>query len=593
MRCTVLLLIALLVLGATVPVCSAAPLPAALHIFITPANGVKYDMDGATYGGSGGTYYIKADGGGQNQLHLTTDPGNPSGQVTATEAQSGTFWITTTGGRGFNNDIILLVSVKGPIPDDFSVHIRSSGYTWTPLPAGVHDPEGQVNISEVEYVTGVDGSFGKADFTYGPQTWKPGPGNVQGVPDLPLYVGQNINDPETAEYLMFVDLRVGNIKGDKKPEWASLTDGGSVRVEYSFSGLTTHASFNGYAWCSASNQGQGISWTNDVSRGSNSGMSGYSVTGIAPTPTETPTPTPTPTPTETATATPTPTSTETATATATPTATPTETATSTPTPSVTATATPTEQSPTPTASPSVSATATPTPSATVTPTPSATASSAPTTGTTAPATTESAAPTASPTASPTQAVPTRFTISPATTAPAATGATPPPAGTVPPISSLPPVGAAPPSGGGSSSPPSGSTSTDVEDYTGVTTATTVPTTGPSMPTATVSPIATPAANATVPTALPTALPFLDIGDLQEYSPIKQLSQGQSSAGSSGLAGALTNLSSPDITLLLLILVGLLLVVLFVVGFIAVVVFLALVAVIGYLVLKQRERDRAP
>ncbi len=616
LRCIVLLLIAGFVLAAMAPACVAAPLPAPRHIFISPANGVKYDMDGATYGGSGGTYYIKADGGGLNELHITNDAAAPYGQVTATDAQSGTLWVTNTGGRGFDNDIILLVSVRGPIPDDFSVHIRSSGYVWTPAPSGAYTPPA-LNTSEVEYVSGaVDATFGKSAFTYGPQTWKPGPGNVEMTPSLPLYAGQDINDPATEEYLMFVDLRVGNIDDSKYPGWSPV-DRGGARVEYSFSGLSTHASFNGYGWCSAANQDQGISWTNRVQ---GTGSSGYSVTGTAPTPTPTPTETPTsthtetttptPTPTETATAAPTATPTEAATATATPT--PSETATATPTgtqtPSATSTPAPTEQTPTPTAIPSVSDTPTPAPSATVTATPSGTASPVPTTtGTIAPTTTASASPTPSPTASRIQTVPTTLAPSAATTVPVTTAGTPlpsatpgtaaptgspgstvPTAGTGQPIASLPPVGAAPPQGGGFPPPPS-EAPRDVEDYTGVTTATTVPTTRTSTPTPTAD--ETPAVNETAPTTLPTTLPFLDIGNLQEYSPTTLLSQGQSPTGSQngGLAASLGNLSSPDLTVLLLVLIGVLLVFLLLAGLLLFVLLLALVAVIGYLVLKQREQ----
>ncbi len=45
------------------------------HIFVNVANdaGVKYDLDGAKYGGPSNTYYIKADGGGLNELHITND----------------------------------------------------------------------------------------------------------------------------------------------------------------------------------------------------------------------------------------------------------------------------------------------------------------------------------------------------------------------------------------------------------------------------------------------------------------------------------------------------------------------------------------
>ena len=95
-----------------------------------------FNWDSARYDGPNGTYYIKADGGGLNELHITNDLDVPLGQITTSNDQSGTFYITNTGGRGFDNDIILLASVQGPIPDDFALHIKSSGYNWTPAPSG-------------------------------------------------------------------------------------------------------------------------------------------------------------------------------------------------------------------------------------------------------------------------------------------------------------------------------------------------------------------------------------------------------------------------------------------------------------------------
>ena len=48
----------------------AQVLPNNRHIFVNVANtgGVKYNVDGAFYGGPSNTYYIKADGGGLNEL---------------------------------------------------------------------------------------------------------------------------------------------------------------------------------------------------------------------------------------------------------------------------------------------------------------------------------------------------------------------------------------------------------------------------------------------------------------------------------------------------------------------------------------------
>src|ERR1700743_2872894 len=66
---------------------------------------------GALYGDTPTTYFLNAPGGALNQLHITTDPtaAGVSGQVTTrnttTSTASGTFWVSTTGGRGYNDDI--------------------------------------------------------------------------------------------------------------------------------------------------------------------------------------------------------------------------------------------------------------------------------------------------------------------------------------------------------------------------------------------------------------------------------------------------------------------------------------------------------
>jgi hypothetical protein len=623
-RSAVLVLIACLLWSATVPIAGAAPLPSYHHIFITPANGVKYDWDSAYYGGPSGAYYIRAENGGLNNLHLSTDPSKPYGQVTVSEAQSGTFFVTNTGGRGSDNEIILLVSVRGPIPDDFSVHIRSSGYVWTPAPGGVYNPP--LNISDIRYVSaGVDRTFTKADFDYGPQTWKPGSAK------LPLYYGQNIDDASTEEYLMFVDLMVGNIQGaggNAPPVDVPLNDKGAARIEFSFSGLTTRASFNGYAWNSATSQDEGITWTNQPH---GSAASGYSVMGVpTPTPTETPNATPSPTVTPTVTETPaiTATPTETPNATPTPTVTPTVTETSmaTPTPTATATGTPTG---TPTSSLTPTGTVTPdetttiptaepteitttTTAATLTPTAGPTVSTTPTpqiTTTPAPTITSSPGPTGSPIGPNVRTGPPRYTFTSATMVPVTPGATAlpgvtgtailpataPKGGAGPSIASPTAVPSSAPPSGGSSPPSDGSASRDVEDYTGVTTATTVPTTVVgSTPSTTATPAAPP--NTTVLTTLPTTLPFLDIGNLQEYSPVglqarssssRSSDGGQSGGGSSSAIDAL--LSSDGLPLLLLLVIGVLVVLLALAGLFVLVLLLVLVGVVAYLFLRHQDR----
>ncbi|MGF7117586.1 chitobiase/beta-hexosaminidase C-terminal domain-containing protein [Methanobacterium oryzae] len=239
------------------------------HVFINVSNdnGVKYNTDGSIYSGPNNTYYIKADGGGMNELHITNDSSISSayGQVSVINAtstsSSGVFYITNTGGRGYSDDMILLISVEGPIPDNFSIKITSSGYTWTVT---------GTTPTNYAYTTGVNETFTKSDFQYGATTYKPGPGAL-GTWSLPLYYGQNTSDSSTSSYLMFVDLCLGTLKGANFP---GLTDNGAVKVEYTITGLTSTAAFNVYGWTGAANQGQGISWTNRVQ---DSGSSGYSV----------------------------------------------------------------------------------------------------------------------------------------------------------------------------------------------------------------------------------------------------------------------------------------------------------------------------
>jgi PKD repeat protein len=262
---------------------SGAPLPAPRHIFIDVANdaGVKWDWDSIYYGAPGstanGTYYIKADGGGLNELHITNDVTSPYGQLTASNNVSGVFYVTNTGGRGYDNEIILLLSVKPPIPDDFAVRIRASGYNWTPAPPGPYTP---LELpSDYYHIDGaLDEVFTRSDFIYGPETWKPGPGDLL-VPSLPLYNGQDISDGSTEEYLMFIDLYAGNMYPEKFG--TTLVDNGAVKVEYSFTKMTTFAAFNGYGWCSAANQDEGISWTNRIV---DVGASGYTVEYVPPSP---------------------------------------------------------------------------------------------------------------------------------------------------------------------------------------------------------------------------------------------------------------------------------------------------------------------
>jgi hypothetical protein len=233
-------------------------------------NGAQYnDEDRQAFSGTFPTdsdsYWIKADGGGLNQLHITTDLSNLSGQNNTTNNMSGSFWITTTGGRGYNDDVILMISVKGTIDPNFSVNIKSSGYTWYPS-----NGNGNYPSSPGTYTTNaVNQTFYASYFQYGSNPYKPGPGTL-GTWSLPLFSGQT--DFTTNETLLFIDLKRSNQTDTGNPQ---LTEKGAVKVEYSFSNMNTSASFNAYSWCKYSNQGQGINWTQNTS--GTTGTSSYTV----------------------------------------------------------------------------------------------------------------------------------------------------------------------------------------------------------------------------------------------------------------------------------------------------------------------------
>ncbi len=250
---------ALMILQVATPATNETVLPDHQHIHINVANdcGVKYDI----YGND--TYYIRFDKPGLNSLHVTTNLSDPCGQVTTTSNQSGTFYITDTGGKGLDDDAILMLAVNGTIPDDFAIHIKSSGYNWTPTSDG-----GVPASDEINYMhEAVNETFTKSDFRYGPQTWKPA-----GSENYPVHYGQNVSDCGNTFKLMFIDLNAGVL--GTSSDLSNLTDGGAIKVEYSIENLETFAAFNAYAWCNQSNSGQGVSWTNKVS---GSGSSGYCV----------------------------------------------------------------------------------------------------------------------------------------------------------------------------------------------------------------------------------------------------------------------------------------------------------------------------
>jgi hypothetical protein len=251
--------------------------------FVDVANdaGVKYNIDytnykdlyGSNWGAADGTYFVKAQGGGQNELKIseTTTGGSVISKTTALSTYTGSFYITNSGGRGFDNDIILLASVKGPVSNDFSLSVKATGYDWTPAAPGAYQPP---TPTDAQHIVGANEAFDKTDLIYGPQSTRPGPSGWSN-----MYNGQVTGD--TSEYnMMFVDLYAGNIKSTALP---NLVDQGAVKVDFTFTGLyDTIVALNAYGWTTASFQGEGINWTNSTAGGTNG--SGFVLTSTAAAP---------------------------------------------------------------------------------------------------------------------------------------------------------------------------------------------------------------------------------------------------------------------------------------------------------------------
>jgi len=239
------------------------------NIHVSNDAGVKYDTNGSSM-----TYipdtYGSAMVGGFNSLHITTDPtamlGGYGGFYT-TRNQSGTFWLSYTGGQATQKEGILMLAVNGTVPDDFSVHIRSSGYTWPLSDDGITCYDDYLSNAgspgDATYVDGaVDETFTKKDFYYGPQIWRP-----TSQANYRIYYGQDMSDTTNTFQIMFIDLNAGALRD------------GTIKIDYSFTNLTTFAAFNVYGWYQRSNHGTGITATNGFDS-SSVGPSSFAVLGI-------------------------------------------------------------------------------------------------------------------------------------------------------------------------------------------------------------------------------------------------------------------------------------------------------------------------
>jgi len=228
------------------------PIPAQNNVNLYVANdeGIKYDFPNGVnadgpYNYIPNTYFLHMTG-GLNAFGMTDET---NGDIFRMRNQSGTLWAWFAGGQATMPDGILMLAVNGTIPDDFAVHIRSSGYNWTPGGPGTYNA---ATPTEYNYVEGaVNQTFTKSDFIYGPQIWRP-----CSVGDYPIYSRQDMSNTGDTFRIMFIDLNAGSPRA---------LPNSRIKVEYSFTNLTSFAAFDVYGWYGTSNHGTGIIMTNSNS----------------------------------------------------------------------------------------------------------------------------------------------------------------------------------------------------------------------------------------------------------------------------------------------------------------------------------------
>jgi PKD repeat protein len=253
-----------------------------VNLNVSNDEGAKFDV----YGNDTYNFFSPTQSStqGQNELHISSSNSSSMtyGDVVATSNTTGTFYVTNTGGRGWNDDIILMIATNGTVTNNFNVTIIVSGYTWAPVPSSSTPAYDALTYQWVA----LNETFTISDFVYGAQIWKPAPGT--GNYATPIFYGQDMTNTNNSFYIMFIDLYAGILKNGIYSQ--QLIDNGALKVQYIINGLSDGqmTAFNVYGFSNSSNQGQGIRWTNRIV---STGSSAYSVTGATPVASFTATPT--------------------------------------------------------------------------------------------------------------------------------------------------------------------------------------------------------------------------------------------------------------------------------------------------------------
>jgi hypothetical protein len=242
---------------------AAAIMPVAAST-ISPYNGVHLKVHNIYYNYTGnGTYWFNIGGGvaggGLNAFHITntTNDAFVSGTLnkrTLSDGLNGSFYFSDTGGRGYEDEAILLIAVNESTDvegsDSFTIRVNTSGYHWVPNASGyapLPTETGQfIPISH-------DHVYTQADFlTFGGgtvfQNWRP-----SSKSNYPVFSQERtLQSPvEPNFHYLLIDLNVSVLGSNVNATYRnSLTNKGMPLITYNITTYSTpiKVAFDAYAW---------------------------------------------------------------------------------------------------------------------------------------------------------------------------------------------------------------------------------------------------------------------------------------------------------------------------------------------------------
>lgn len=224
--------VVLFVVLAVMPVAADNPWPT-FHATYLPVQDIRSDIN---LSGNNTYYFTMPNGtGGMNALHISGDTSNFFGGVYTSEPTTGTLYASDTGGRGGQDDVILLIGINSTNATDlrnFAIQLNTLGYQWgQPLtgypPAFTSEPA--YDTAYYNY-SGISQTFTAANYLQNAssdvfQSWKFAP-----LTNFPMYYGQNMSTPQDFKFIL-VDTNLGTI-GSNFAQHSQLQNNGMEEIDY-------------------------------------------------------------------------------------------------------------------------------------------------------------------------------------------------------------------------------------------------------------------------------------------------------------------------------------------------------------------------